>query len=218
MRLELGTPVRCTDDKLGELADIVIDPLSKQITHVVVRISHGKLEPSRLVPIELVRRDDEREICLSCSREEASKLDIVQDFAYVRLDEMPVDDPNWDVGIERAMALPYYQTDDPTFAYQYDDHVGVTYDRVPKGEVEIRRSSPVVTSDDHVVGHVDGFLVDSGDQITHVVLQHGHLWNKREITIPLKAIAKVETDSVTLGVTKRELGELPEVRVRRWHG
>jgi hypothetical protein len=28
MRLELGTPVRCTDDTFGELADVVIDPIS----------------------------------------------------------------------------------------------------------------------------------------------------------------------------------------------
>ena len=217
MRLELGTRVRCTDDELGELADVVIDPLSRQITHVVVQSSHGKVGPSRLVPIDLVRKDLEREIALTCSVEEACRLETVQDFAYVRLDQLPVEDPNWDVGIERAMALPYYQTDDPAFAYPYDNHVGVAYDRVPKGEVEVRRSSAVTTSDGHVVGEVDGFLVDKGDQITHLVLQRGHLWKKSEVTIPLGAIEKVETDSVTLGLTKQELEELPAVRVHRWH-
>jgi sporulation protein YlmC with PRC-barrel domain len=215
MRLELGTPVRCTDAELGELADVVIDPLSKQITHVVVRSTHGKIAPSRLIPIDLVDRDAERDICLTCTAGEASKCDPVQDFAYVRLDEMPVDDPKWDVGIERALALPYYQTDDPSFAYPYDDHVGVTYDRVPKGEVEVRRSSVVSTSDDEAVGHVDGFLVDDDDHITHIVLARGHLWKKREVTIPMNAIDKVETDLVTLKLTRQELGELPAVKVRR---
>jgi sporulation protein YlmC with PRC-barrel domain len=215
MRLELGTPVRCTDAELGELADVVIDPLSKRISHVVVRSTHGKIAPSRLIPIDLVDRDAERDICLTCTAEEASKCDPVQDFAYVRLDEMPVDDPKWDVGIERALALPYYQTDDPSFAYPYDDHVGVTYDRVPKGEVEVRRSSVVSTSDDEAVGHVDGFLVDDDDHITHIVLARGHLWKKREVTIPMNAIDKVETDLVTLKLTRQELGELPAVKVRR---
>jgi sporulation protein YlmC with PRC-barrel domain len=216
MRLELGTPVRCTDAELGELADVVIDPLSKQITHLVVRSRHGKIAPSRLIPIDLVDRDAEGDICLTCTAEEASRCEPVQDFAYVRLDEMPVDDPKWDVGIERALALPYYQTDDPSLAYPYDDHVGVTYDRVPKGEVEVRRSSVVSTSDDEAVGHVDGFLVDDEDHITHIVLARGHLWKKREVTIPLSAIDKVETDIVTLKLTKRELGELPAVKVRRF--
>ena len=215
MRLELGTPVRCTDAELGELADVVIDPLSKRISHVVVRSTHGKIAPSRLIPIDLVDRDAERDIRLTCTAEEASKCDPVQDFAYVRLDEMPVDDPKWDVGIERALALPYYQTDDPSFAYPYDDHVGVTYDRVPKGEVEVRRSSVVSTSDEQAVGHVDGFLVDDGDHITHIVLARGHLWKKREVTIPMSAIDKVETDLVTLKLTRQELGQLPAVKVRR---
>jgi sporulation protein YlmC with PRC-barrel domain len=216
MRLELGTPVRCADAEFGELADLVIDPLSKRITHLVVRSTHGNVAPSRLIPIDLVDRDAERDICLTCTAEEASKFDPVQDFAYVRLDEMPVDDPKWDVGIERALALPYYQTDDPSLAYPYDDHVGVTYDRVPKGEVEVRRLSVVSTSDEEAVGHVDGFLVDDGDHITHIVLARGHLWKKREVTIPMSAIDKVETDLVTLKLTKQELGELPAVKVRRF--
>ena len=31
MRLELGTSVRCTDGKFGELADVVIDPVHKRL-------------------------------------------------------------------------------------------------------------------------------------------------------------------------------------------
>jgi hypothetical protein len=82
--------------------------------------------------------------------------------------------------------------------------------------VEIRRSSVVSTADEDAVGHVDGFLVDDSDCITHIVLARGHLWKKREVTIPLSAIDKVETDLVTLKLTKQELGELPAVKVRRW--
>ena len=44
MRLELGAPVRCTDEELGELADLVIDPVMKRVTHLVVnpRHEHGR--------------------------------------------------------------------------------------------------------------------------------------------------------------------------------
>ena len=53
MRLELGAPVRCTNEELGELADVVIDPVRKRVTHLVVqpRHEHGL---ARLVPVELV--------------------------------------------------------------------------------------------------------------------------------------------------------------------
>ena len=40
MRLELGGSVRCEDDLLGELADVVIDPTTKRVTHLVVEPHH----------------------------------------------------------------------------------------------------------------------------------------------------------------------------------
>ena len=52
----------------------------------------------------------------------------------------------------------------------------MTYDRVPKGEVEIRRSSAVTSADGHDLGQVDGFLVDGEAHITHFILERGHLW------------------------------------------
>ena len=39
----------------------------------------------------------------------------------------------------------------------------VNYDRVPKHEVEIRRSSAVISTDGHHLGHVEGFLIGSGE-------------------------------------------------------
>jgi sporulation protein YlmC with PRC-barrel domain len=92
----------------------------------------------------------------------------------------------------------------------------MTYDRVPKGEVEVRRASPVFSADGHHLGHVEGFVVDGEDQITHVVLERGHLWGKRDVTIPIGSVAKVENDQVILDLSKDEVGRLPAVRVHRW--
>jgi sporulation protein YlmC with PRC-barrel domain len=98
----------------------------------------------------------------------------------------------------------------------YDDHMTEIYDRVPKDTIEIRRSSPVISTDDHDLGHVDGFVVDSEDGITHLVLEHGHLWGKREITIPIGAVSGIENDVVNLSLTKDQVGDLKSVSVRRW--
>jgi sporulation protein YlmC with PRC-barrel domain len=215
MRLELGTSVRCTDGKLGELADVVIDPASKRLTHVVVR-GHGKIGVARLVPIALVRPDGEREVALRCSIEEACALHPVQDFAYLKLDELPAADPDWDVGIEHVLATPAYPTSDVgNYAFGYEESVGISYDRVPKGTVEIRRSSTVNCAGGEPVGHVDGFVLDSHHQITHLLLERGHLWRRREVTVPIGAITKVETDNVTVGLTTRELEQLSSVPAHR---
>ena len=86
---------------------------------------------------------------------------------------------------------------------------------MPKGEVEIRRTSEVMSADGHHLGHVDGFVVDGGDQITHLVLERGHLLERREITIPIGAVARVETDTVTLSQTLEDVRAQPAVPVGR---
>lgn len=217
MRLELGTPVRCSDDKLGELNDVVIDPVTRRVTHLVVS-GDGRFQAARLVPIALAETDGGAELCLRCSTDEAGSFKLVQDFAYLRLDELPPQDPEWDVGIEHVLSVPYYPMGDPAdFAYSYENQVGISYDRVPKGDVEIRRSSTVVSEDGEFVGNVDGFLLDDDQRITHLVLGRGHLWRRRELTVPIDAVTKVETDSLALKLTKREVRRLPGSRLHRWH-
>ena len=40
------------------------------------------------------------------------------------------------------------------------------YDRIPKGEAELRRGSPVITADGQRVGGVAGLVADDDDRIT----------------------------------------------------
>jgi sporulation protein YlmC with PRC-barrel domain len=219
VRLNLGSPVRCTDDAFGELADVVIDPTTRRVTHLVVQPDRPG-EPARLVPVERARGGDDAEgtIVLDGSVAEIGQLESVREAAYLRIGEFPVEDPNWQVGVEEMLAQPYYQGLDAVGAepLAYDDHVMWTYDRIPKGDVEVRRASPVTSSDGHHLGHVDGFVVDGADHIGHLVLEHGHLWGKREVVIPIGAVASVETDSVVLTLSKDEVGALESRRVHRW--
>jgi sporulation protein YlmC with PRC-barrel domain len=219
VKLELESPVRCIDGPVGELSDVVIDPTSRRVTHLVVE-PHGRHGLAFLVPIELAVAEDggRPAILLHCTLEDAGRLPPVQEFAYLRLSESPANDPDWDVGIENVLTLPYYQgyAEFGPEPIEYDPHLSMTYDRIPKGEVEIRRASDVTSSDGHRLGHVDGFLVDGDDQITHLILEHGHLWGRREVTVPIGAVTRVETDSVAVRLTKDEVGALPAIPVRRW--
>lgn len=211
MLLELGGSVLCEDGALGELADVVIDPTTKRVTHLVVQPRDDG--QARLVSIDLAQDGDGQEISLRCTVEDVRRLAPVHEVTYLRLGEFPVDDPDWDVGIQEVLAMPYYEPGLDAGAYGGD--AGVIYDRVPKGEVEVRRASAVTSADGHHVGHVDGFVIDR-EHITHLVLERGHLWGRREITIPIGAVAKVETDAVTLSLTKDDVGGLDSIPIRRW--
>jgi hypothetical protein len=212
MRLELGSRVDCTDESFGKLVDVVIDPTSRRVTHLVVERDRDPWL-ARLVPVELAEPGDEATVAVRATVEEVLGLPPVHEVAYLRLDGFPVDDPDWDVGIEEVLALPLYPT------YSLDPapvDYAARYDRVPKGEVEVRRASAVESADGHQLGDVDGFLVDDDQLITHVVLEQGHPWERREVVIPIGAVARVETDEVTLSLTKDEVGALPPATIRRW--
>ena len=219
MRLDLGTAVCCSDGDLGELADIVIDPTTRRVTHLVVEPKHEYFTP-RLVPVELVGSAEATPIELTCSLEEAGKLEHAEEISYLRLGEFPVDDPKYDVQVTEMLALPYYEGLDMPSAgvTTYGQGVDVRYQRVPKGEVEIRRKSPVISSDGRGLGHVDGLVVEGGE-VTHVVLEHGHLWGKREVAVPIGAVDHVDEEGVVLSISKDDVAKLDPVRVHRWqHG
>lgn len=205
LRLELGKSVRLADGATQELVDVVIDSGSKRVTHIVVQPrDHG--EDARLVPVGLAEEGGGAELSLRCSAEELERFDLVHEFKVLRAGERPKEDPNWDVGVEDIVVTPTYA---PTAFGEYggalDSDVTISYDRVPKGEIELRGASSVYSADGHHLGSVEGVVVADSDRIAQVFFQRGHLWWKREVAIPADAIAKFESDMVTLGVNKDEL-------------
>jgi len=82
MRLDLGTSVHCTDAVFGELADVIVDPISRRVTHLVVQ-PHGHHERARLLPIDRVSPADDG-LALDCSIAEVEALEPVHESAYLR--------------------------------------------------------------------------------------------------------------------------------------
>jgi sporulation protein YlmC with PRC-barrel domain len=206
MRLELGRSVQLADGAKQELVDVVIDSGSKRVTHLVVQ-PHDHGEDARLVPVGLAEeRDGGAELTLSVTAKDLEGFDLVHEFEILHAGERPQEDPKWDVGVEDIVVTPTYA---PTAFGEYggalDSDVTISYDRVPKGEIELRRASSVYSSDGHHLGSVEGVVVSEGDRLTQVFFQRGRLWWKREVAVPADSISKFESDMVTLGLTKDEL-------------
>ena len=215
MLLHLGVAVTCTDGQSGELADIIIDPDTRRVTHIVVAFPHHHDE-ARLVPVDLIISDDssEQTIKLRCTATDIQALAAVQESAYVRMGEVPSLDGDADqVGIEDVVTVPTPQYGSfEMYPAGYDTHVVVTYDRVPKGDVEVRKDSDIWSADGERIGHLDGVVVDDHATITQLVLERGHLWGRHRITIPSRAIAKFSMDGVTLALSKTEAESLLPTR------
>ena len=207
MNLALGTTVRCSDGAVRELADIVVDGPGRRVTHLVVQPKRQH-EQARLVSLELVGEDANGGVSLFCTAETLDGLERVREYAYLPAGQQPEENPQWDVGVEDVLVVPSVEPLDMAEP-EFDPNVNLMYDRVPKGEVELRVTSSVYSKDEHRLGSVNGVVVGEDGVITMLTLQRGHLWWRREMSVPVDAIASLENDVVTLAVDKSELKRSP---------
>jgi hypothetical protein len=60
-------------------------------------------------------------------------------------------------------------------------------------------------------------MAPSTHRITHVLLQEGHLFGRKEVAIPISAVTDV-SGVIRLNVTKQQVAALPSVDVHRPNG
>jgi sporulation protein YlmC with PRC-barrel domain len=217
MRLSFGRPVDCQDGSFGELADVVIDPATMRLTHLITSPPAAK---PRLIPIELAEAGEvSGEVTLRCTLAATENLPSVLEYRNLASteDPEPGDRREWDEGVEHVVAMPYDGIGIGLGQYDgVEASLNVSYDRVPKGSAELRHASAIVTADGHYLGGVEGFRLDDSGRLTDVVLDESHFWSRREIAIPIDAVQALETDTVTVALSSAEVAQLPAVRVRRW--
>jgi sporulation protein YlmC with PRC-barrel domain len=192
----IGSEVVCTDGVCGHLGRVVVDPVAHTLTHLVVEPRHRR-ETSRLVPIDLVE-STAKDIRLRCMMSEFKAFEHAEETQF-----LPGATGEWSYGQGQMLSLPY-------FGLGIGIRQATTYDRVPAGEVEVRRGEHVHATDG-AVGRVRGLVIDPSDHhVTHVLLDEGHLWGQKRVAIPIGAVRDVE-DGVRLSLTKDEVRDLPPV-------
>ncbi len=206
MKLRLGQPVHATDGEFGEVGDIVIDPLERTVTHLVVE-PHRQHHQARLVPISLVTVEGDV-VHVALDRAHIRQLQGVAHDDYVRFGEKLEGGEDWDVGIEDVLALPYWDSELGFDLPMDADQIDVAYDRVPKGECEIRRRSIVTTDDGRTVGHVEGFVADD-DHLVAVVVRAGRPGRRHNAVVPMSTVAVVRNDEIQLGIDRERFGRMP---------
>jgi sporulation protein YlmC with PRC-barrel domain len=205
----IGSEVACEDGPCAEVARVVVDPVARTLTHLVVKPKHGHAV-ERLVPIDLVTAQGD-EVSLRCTESELEKLDAAEETHFLS----PADSyAGYAVG--EVLSWPYYSRAGVGGFGVLGGGVQipevVTTDTVPLGEVDVRRGDPVRASDGEI-GRIQGLVVDADDhRVTHVLLQEGHLWGRKDVAIPIRSIKRVD-DGIEVSLTKEQLQDLPAVEV-----
>jgi len=206
--IPLHAKVECTDGPCGESTDVIVNPVNRKVTHFVVRDTKLPDLGDRLVPIDRVEKTSHGSIRLNCTKDELAGMDPFTATRYVER-QMPLYPSSYYGGEPGAYMEPYVIS---------SELVPVDIERVPPGELAIHRGAGVEASDGWV-GRVDEFLVDPGSgDITHLVLREGHLWGRRDLTLPISAVDHVSDDTVYLRIDKQTIESLPTIPVRRSFG
>jgi hypothetical protein len=170
------------------------------VTHLIVAPRRGH-EPARLVPLDLVD-SAAGEIRLNCTSAEFDALDPAEETRFIADYE---DVPNYRP--TDVVAWPYY-------GYRGARGSLATSDAIPAGEVEVQRGEHVHASDGHI-GQVAGLVIDpDSHRVTHVVLQEGHLWGRKDVAIPIGTVTRV-ADHIEVRLSKQQVQDLPPVDIDR---
>jgi len=208
MDISVNATVYCSDGVCGKTIRVIIDPIKKKLTHIVVQGRGLEAGVEQLVPIEKIKESTADEVHLTCSHEEFLLLD-----SYYEYDYLPGDNDLLDYDQSDFLIHPYVL---PNFEYGYDyEPLYAKIARVPHGELGVRRGAKVHATDGEV-GKVDEFLVSPDDHlISHLVLREGHFLGKKLITIPVSEISRVKENQVFLKLDKQAIRELPSIPLRK---
>jgi sporulation protein YlmC with PRC-barrel domain len=205
----IGSEVFCSDGPGGELRRVVVDPIAVTLTHLVVEAPHRQ-GSGHLVPLELVESVEDDVIQLRCSTAELGALEPAEDVRFLVGASGP-----WGYGQDQMLSLPYYGLAGGGMGLAPGMPItpqALVSDRVPTGEVEVRRGDRVQAKDGPI-GRVQGLVIDPADRhVTHVLLEEGHLWGKKQVAIPIGSIRRIE-DELHLTLTKDEVRDLPPVEL-----
>jgi sporulation protein YlmC with PRC-barrel domain len=207
MDIPINVGVQCADGLCGRLTYVVINPITRRVTHLVVREAETP-HTERMVPVALVAETTPNLVRMGCTRDELAKMEPFIETEYIRTKGS---------GVE-PLPVGYVPGEYVLWPYvvpEQTEYVPMEHKRIPPGELAVRRGAHVEATDGRV-GQVDEFLVDpSNGHITHLVLREGHLWGQKDVTIPVSQIQRIEENVVYLNLDKHSIEALPAIPIRR---
>jgi len=210
MELKEGTSVFTpSGEEVGNIKRFVIDPATKEVTHVVVQ-KGWLLREDKVVPIKMINSANEARVELDQQVEDYELLPPFEETHYVEAPEKE------DYGQSATRAVPVYWY--PPVGYLASPTYGPTiYNwppvetklNIPEHTVPLKEGADVISVDEKHVGGLERLFVSSdNDRVTHFVISQGLLLKERKL-VPAHWVDRVEEDKVHLTVSADLLDRLP---------
>lgn len=206
MDLPIKAEVNGLDGALGHSTYVVGNPVTRQLTHLVVQSNRPPFR-EYLVPVEQVVETHPDQFLLKCTRDDFYQMAPFEYDEYIQT-ELPNYICYSDVTLHPG-TLPEYI---PAYATEaVSTYIPVKRQNIPLGEITLQRGARVEATDGSL-GQVDGLLINPIDrQVTHLVLIDRHGFDHQEITLPVSQIDHIDEDAVYLKLDRQSVGTLPKV-------
>lgn len=201
MNVPLNAAVTCTDGPCGRTTNLVVNPVTHVVTHIVLEDKSLPGNATRLVPVANVASASAQSVTLSCAKAEVAKMPpfAVTDFVQ-----------------QTPPGMAYSTGDVYASQYVFDDtgYSAVAAENLPEDELALYSGMKIEASDGNI-GKLDALVVDpASGAISNVMMQQGHLWGKKDVTIPVSAIEFTDGDTIYLKLDKEAVRALPTTPVR----
>jgi len=213
MQFKQGTGVFTADgQEVGHIDRVVLDPRTKEMTHVVVRKGFLFID-DKVVPIDLIATATEDRITL---RRDVGDLDSLPKFEETHYISVPDTVPGTPRSEKDTTPLYWYPPIGlAPWGYPEAATVGPVYithkeQNIPEGTVALKEGSKVISSDEKHVGNVERvFSEPRTNRVTHLLISQGLLLTEKRL-VPITWARLVMENEVHLTVSSQQLDSLPQ--------
>jgi sporulation protein YlmC with PRC-barrel domain len=207
MDIPIHAKVSCYEGDVGKSTNIIVDLVTEQVTHFVVKTEHPSAE--YVVPIDMIKGTERSVILLDCQKEDVYQLLIFHESQFNGYDAYDSTPPLPSPGMAPSYTMyhPYRTAESET-----QSPTGESY----SAELAMNKGTMVLATDGEV-GKIDELVIDpETHRVTHLVLRQHFIFNKWIVTIPVSDIERADMDTVVLKIDKKAIEALPTVALNRF--
>lgn len=207
MQFRYGSDVHREDGKkIGKVKQVVIDPTTEEVTHIILR-KGVLLKEDKVLPISLVKDANKERVDLYEIEGSVDDLPEYKEDHFVELHDASYAQPH--VG-----GSPFLFDYPPVGGYEREEQAQriKTKERsnLPGDVTPLREDIKIKTIDDQHVGNVEEIIVDpKTDKATHIVVSKGLLLVEEKL-VPVEWIKDITAQVVQLAVDRKVIENLPE--------
>ena len=195
-----GTKVLTSDGRdAGNLHRVVIDPDTKQVTHIVIQ--KGFLfKDDKVVNIAKVIAASADQIVLTCTMDELKEMAPLEIKDYEPINEATVGNES---------RIPNVFSPGTSYGTFVVKEVKRT---IPEELAALKDGAQVLSAEGEHVGHTEQVHMDpETSNVTQFIITEGAMAKKRK-SIPVEWVRMIDDEQVFLNVPAQEVANLPEVQ------